>query len=130
MVAFKNGPPLILGVGKDEMIVASDLQAIMPYTRDVLFLEDNQIISVKGMNFQLVEVSGKILKPTLTHIEWSPEQVQKGGYRHYMLKEIFEQPRAVAQAIAPHLRVDDNTVHLKDSGLTEDFLKGVDKVTI
>lgn len=130
MVAFKNGPPLILGAGEKEMIVASDLQAIVPYTREVLFLEDNQIVWVKGATFRLVDAAGKELKTKLTHIEWSPDQVQKGGYRHFMLKEIFEQPRAVAQAIAPHLKVDSSTVELKDVGLSADVFRQIDKINL
>jgi glutamine---fructose-6-phosphate transaminase (isomerizing) len=131
MVAFKNGPPLILGVGDGEMFLASDIQAIMPYTRKVIFLEDNEITWVKGPQYKLFSRDGMPVARQPVTMEWSPEQVQKGGYRHFMLKEIFEQPRAVAAAIAPHVNVDSATVNLQIAGLdTDSIFKGIDKVMI
>lgn len=116
MVAFKNGPPLVLGVGENEMLVASDIQAIMPHTRKVIFLEDFEIVRVQGASYGVFDQTGKPLERKPTQIEWSPEQVQKGGYRHFMLKEIFEQPRAVAAALAPHVLVDLDQVRLSQVG--------------
>ena len=131
MVAFKNGPPLVLGVGDGEMLLASDVQAIMPYTRKVIFLEDNEIVWVKGSQHRIFDRTGAVLQREAVSIEWSPEQVQKGGFRHYMLKEIFEQPRAVAAATAPHIDLDTATVRLKDVGLdTDKVFKSMDKVMI
>lgn len=131
MVAFKNGPPLVLGVGQGEMLLASDIQAIMPYTRKVIFLEDNEIVWAKGDQYKLFDRNGGVLSRAPVSIEWSPEQVQKGGFRHYMLKEIFEQPRAVAAAMAPHIDLDSATVKLKDTGLdTDKVFKDLDKVMI
>ncbi len=118
MVAFKNGPPLVLGVGKDEMFMASDIQAIMPYTKKVVFLEDNDVAWICGSEFKIVGRDGSERNPPLTEMEWSPEQVQKGGYQHYMLKEIFEQPRAVAAAISPHIQLDSQTVRLHQVGFS------------
>lgn len=118
MVAFKNGPPLVLGVGKDEMFMASDIQAIMPYTKKVVFLEDNDVAWIRGSEFKIVGRNGNAKNPKVTEMEWSPEQVQKGGYQHYMLKEIFEQPRAVAAAIAPHIQLDSQSVRLHQVGFS------------
>ncbi|MGE0761637.1 MAG: glutamine--fructose-6-phosphate transaminase (isomerizing) [Bdellovibrionales bacterium] len=116
MVAFKNGPPLVVGVGEKEMLVASDIQAIMPHTRNVIFLEDNEVVRVQGASYAVFDPQGRPLSKKPTKLEWSPEQVQKGGYRHFMLKEIFEQPRAVAAALAPHVLVDEAQVRLSQVG--------------
>lgn len=112
MVAFKNGPPLVLGLGQDEIIVASDIQAIMPHTRKVVFLEDDEIAAIQGVKWNIFSDTGSKLDKAPVEIEWSPEQVEKGGHRHFMLKEIFEQPRAVAAALAPHIQLQSNTVDL------------------
>ena len=96
LVAFKNGPPLVVGKGQDEVVIASDVQALLPYTKDVVFLKDHEVLEVTGAEFRLTSPDGKDLPVKPIHIEWSPEQAEKQGYPHFMLKEIFEQPRAVA----------------------------------
>lgn len=125
LVAFKNGPPLILGLGEQETLVASDIQAIMPYTQNVVFLEDDQVVHVHGRQYKLYSPQGNILESQPILIEWSPELVEKQGYAHFMLKEIYEQPRAVAAAIAPHLDVDQLSVHLKDMALDLSLIERV-----
>lgn len=131
MVAFKNGPPLVVGVGETEMFVASDIQAIMPYTRKVIFLSDQELVWIKANKYKLFSHDGSVLKRVPTTVEWSPEQVQKGGFRHFMLKEIFEQPRAVAAAIAPHLDVESSIVRLQVAGLdNEKIFRDLDQVNI
>lgn len=130
MVAFKNGPPLIIGVADDAAIVASDVQAILPYTNKVVYLEDFEVAHVKGASYEIFDRNGqKLDKPVIT-VEWSAEQAEKEGYPHFMLKEIFEQPRAVARAIAPHVNTADHTVKLADTGLDESLWKKVERVFI
>lgn len=116
LIAFKNGPPLIIGSSADAVIVASDIQAIIPYTKDVVYLEDFEIAHAKGSDFKIFDKEGKILRKNISHINWSTEQVEKQGYAHYMLKEIFEQPRAVAAALEPHLNLETQSVELKGLG--------------
>ena len=116
IVAFKNGPPLILGVAKDAVLIASDVQALITHTKKIVYLNDNEIVSVKGLEWTIYNPKGEKLKRELTEINWNTEQAEKQGYKHYMLKEIYEQPRAVAQALAPHLRTDTHTVELKNVG--------------
>jgi len=116
LVAFKNGPPLILGVGKDEVLIASDVQALISHTKKIAYLNDNEIVSVKGLAWTIYNPKGEKLKRELTEINWNTEQAEKQGYKHFMLKEIFEQPRAVAQALAPHIRIDNHTVELQKVG--------------
>ncbi|MGE3974312.1 MAG: glutamine--fructose-6-phosphate transaminase (isomerizing) [Bdellovibrionales bacterium] len=112
MVAFKNGPPLVVGVGKNEVVVASDVQAIIAHTNRIAYLEDEEIAFVDGINCQFFSLSGEVLKKELVTVEWNQEKAEKAGYPHFMLKEIFEQPRAVAAAIEPHIRLQDLHIDL------------------
>lgn len=119
MVAFKNGPPLVLGIGSGEMILASDIQAIMPYTRKVIFLEDQEIAWIKGAQYRLLGRQGEQIRREPVMMDWSPEQAQKGGYKHFMLKEIFEQPRAVANALSAVTDLEAKTIHFQGFGRGE-----------
>jgi glucosamine--fructose-6-phosphate aminotransferase (isomerizing) len=103
MVAFKFGPPLILGRGKDELIVASDVQALIEQTREVLYLEDGEIVCIRNGKYELFDEKGVLVNRKPVHVEWNAERASKAGYPHFMLKEIYEQPRAVAQAVKPHI---------------------------
>lgn len=118
MVAFKNGPPLIIGAAGGEVIVASDLQAIMPITKDVVYLEDDEVGYIKNGHVDFYSKQGEPLDKLTVHIDWSPEQVEKQGYAHFMLKEIFEQPRAVANALEPHIDLKNHTIKLKKIGFS------------
>jgi glucosamine--fructose-6-phosphate aminotransferase (isomerizing) len=116
LVAFKNGPPLILGVGPDAMLVASDVQALISYTRKVVYLEDGEIVHVKGSGYQVIGADGKLVQREPVEVNWTSEVASKGGFAHFMLKEIFEQPRAIAAAIQPHIDLNTHRVTLKDVG--------------
>ncbi len=130
MVAFKNGPPLIVGSAKGAVLVASDVQAILPYTKKVVYLNDLEIAHIKGESFEIYDSRGQALKKVVTTIDWTAEQAQKEGYEHFMLKEIFEQPRAVARALAPHVDVAKHTTNiLENTGLAERF-HGIDRIAI
>lgn len=132
LVAFKDGPPLILGIGDKELIVASDLQAIVPYTNKVIFLEDNQIIRVKGKDYQFFNFEGQALKKEIETIDWTAQRAEKGGHPHFMLKEILEQPRAVATAMAPHINLKTQSVQLGEIELKnlDQVLKSAAKIHI
>ncbi len=128
MVAFKNGPPLIVGVGATETLVASDIQAIMPYTQNVIFLEDDQIVHARGIQLQMYSPDGKKLTVKPRMMEWSPELVEKKGYPHFMLKEIFEQPRAVASAITPHIDLEKHELSLNKIGFSANHISELDQL--
>jgi glutamine---fructose-6-phosphate transaminase (isomerizing) len=117
IVAFKNGPPLILGIGEDDIVIASDVQAILSYTQKVIYLEDHEVAVVKGKTYEIFSISGAPITKKIELIEWTPQQLEKQGFPHYMLKEIYEQPRAVASAIDPHLDLSNATVKLRNLGL-------------
>lgn len=118
MVAVKNGPPLVVGVGTDEIIVASDVQAVLPYTKNVIFLEDGEMIASKLSNYEVYSANGFPIKKEINVIDWNPEAAAKSGYAHFMLKEIYEQPRVVASAMEPHIDLASKQVFLKNLGLT------------
>ena len=131
MVAFKNGPPLIVGVGQDAMYVASDVQALIAYTKDVIYLNDGEVVEVRGADYQVLTSAGAAVKTQVTHIDWTADVASKGGFSHFMLKEIFEQSRAVAQAIRPHVDVDTSTVRLHDVGFDADeVFRDIERVFI
>jgi len=110
LVAAKLGSPLILGVGQNEFLLASDPSAIVTRTRQVINLDDNEIAVLKPDNFFILRE-----KPLET-IEWTPEEAQKGGYRHFMLKEIMEEPEVIENAIRGRLLIEEGSVKL--GGLT------------
>lgn len=116
LVAFKDGPPLVVGLGKDEVFVASDVQALIQYTKNFVYLEDREIVSVKKSEVKFFSANGFPIQKKVVELNWNPEMVEKQGYAHYMLKEIYEQPRAVATAIEPHVNRDEFSVSLKHVG--------------
>lgn len=128
MVAFKNGPPLIVGVGDDAMYVASDVQALVPYTRRIIYLDDGEVVQVQGTKYQVLTATGGKLEKKITEINWTADVASKGGFPHFMLKEIFEQPRAVAQAIQPHINLEKASVEL--AGVDKDLFTDVERVFI
>ncbi len=132
LVAFKDGPPLILGIGNGELLIASDLQAIVPYTNKVIFLEDNEIVCVKGKDYKFLTFEGKPLQKEIETIDWNAQKAEKGGHPHFMLKEILEQPRAVANAMAPHINLKTRSVLLGEIELKnlDRILKDASKVHI
>lgn len=132
-VAFKKGPPLIFGFGKEEMLVASDVQAIVPHTKRIVHLEDEQILLALKDEFQIFDAQGNQLSIAPREITWTTEKAEKGGHPHFMMKEIFEQPRAVAQALQPHVDVTHHSVEMKFSGkgeITVEELKDFERIFI
>lgn len=149
LVAFKDGPPLVIGVGKDETFVASDVQALLQYTQNFVYLEDREVAVINGNEIKFYTAEGHPLVKKVTHLNWNPEMVEKQGFAHFMLKEIYEQPRAVAAAIEPHVDMSSFSVRLKNLGfdgtqvqklenlnsisdwnVTENVFKSVDRVFI
>ncbi len=131
IMAFKMGPPLIVGVGSNEIIMASDIQAIIPYTKRVYYLDDHEMVLSQGTHltfFRLCDGKWREIQKEIQEVEWSAEESEKLGYPHFMLKEIFEQPRAVAAAITPHINLNHHTVEL--SGVDHKLLDSVERMVI
>jgi glucosamine--fructose-6-phosphate aminotransferase (isomerizing) len=103
MVAFKDGPPLILGHGIGEYFIVSDVAASLQYTSRYQYLDDREILHIKGDSARILTPLGVELTKTIVEVNWSPDVVEKRGFSHFMLKEIYEQPQSVASALEPHL---------------------------
>jgi glucosamine--fructose-6-phosphate aminotransferase (isomerizing) len=116
LVAFKDGPPLVVGIGEKETFVVSDVQAALQYTKKFIFLEDRQIVSVQGADVQIFDAAGKKVEKKIDVLNWSSEQAEKKGYSHFMLKEIYEQPQAVSASMAPHIHSETHTIQLNRVG--------------
>src|SRR5262250_823148 len=125
LVAAKNASPLVLGLGDGESFVASDIPAILAHTRRMMFLEEGEIATVTKQGVQLMDLAAKPIERSPRDITWSAVQAEKGGYKHFMLKEIHEQPRAVSDTLRGRLDLKSGTTVLDDVVLDPDKLKKI-----
>jgi len=130
LIAARNGSPLVVGFGEREFFVASDIPAILAYTREVVFPGDGEVVVFAEGAAAFTTLAGTPLRKEARHIDWSPLMAERGGFRHFMLKEIFEQPRVVQDTLAGRLLEEDGDVYLEDLGLTTAELRGFSRITI
>jgi glucosamine--fructose-6-phosphate aminotransferase (isomerizing) len=129
IVVAKHDSPLVLGVGEGESFAASDIPAILAHTRDVILLQDGEmaVLTKGGMKITTV-ADGKPVTRASKRIDWSPTQAEKGGYKHFMLKEIHEQPRAIEDTLRGRIDLANADVIAAEIGVTEEFAKKVGRV--
>ncbi|MBC7458305.1 MAG: glutamine--fructose-6-phosphate transaminase (isomerizing), partial [Bdellovibrionaceae bacterium] len=133
LVAFKDGPPLIVGLSKDksnsEFFIVSDVQAALVHTNRFVYLNDREIVHIKDHTVSYYNAQGEKLQKEESILDWSTDLAEKMGFEHYMLKEIYEQPRSVANAMAPYVDTDTHSVKLTNIGFeAETVFKKIDRV--
>jgi glucosamine--fructose-6-phosphate aminotransferase (isomerizing) len=130
LIAAKLGSPMVVGLGQGEFFVASDIPAILAHTREMVLMEDGEMVVFRAGTAAFSTIAGAPLDKKARHIDWSPLMAEKGGYRHFMLKEIHEQPRAVRDTIAGRLLEHEGDVYLEDLKFSDRQLAALKRIVI
>ena len=128
LYAVRKDSPLIVGATKDGSILASDVPAVLKYTRDVVFIENEEIVRMTREHMEFFTVDEEQIEKETTRIEWDVNAAEKGGYEHFMLKEMYEQPKAITDTFSP--RIKDGKIVIEELGMTDEEIQKIEKIMI
>jgi len=130
IIGARNGSPLVLGIGEDEMFLASDVPAIMAHTKHVAFVEDGEIVKITPASFSTTDRQDRVISKEIEHITWELEEIEKGQFAHFMEKEIFEQPESIVRAMSGRIEEEQATSHLGGLNMSNKALLEIGRVAI
>ena len=130
LIGARNESPLVVGLGENELFIASDTPAVLNYTRDFIFLEDGEMAVLSDGDAGILDVEGKVIPREPRRVMWNPLMAEKGGYKHFMLKEIMEQPRAVTDTIRGRISEDRSEIVFEGLDPDGDLVKEINKIAI
>ena len=130
VIAARKDAPLIVGIGEGENLIASDIPALLPYTRKMIFLEEGDVVELSESGVKIFDRNKKVIQRKVQTILWDAIQAEKGGYKHFMLKEIFEQTQTIMDTFRGRISPEEGSVQLEEVEFKDDFIKKIEKINI